>query len=140
MSREANRLAVRRLVLEAQQGGNLDLVDELLAPDFVDHTPLPGVPPTRDGVKALFAGLRSAFPDLRVAIREQVAEGEKVVTRKTFTGTHEGPFLGIPATGRQVGFEAIDILTFRDGRITEHRVALDQLGLMTQLGVLPPMG
>jgi steroid delta-isomerase-like uncharacterized protein len=127
---------VRRLVKEAQEGGNLDVIDELMAEDFVDHTPLPGLPPTRDGVRMLFAGLRVAFPDLRVTIHEQIADGEKVVTRKTFSGTHGGPFMGVPATGNPVSFDAIDILTFRDGLMREHRVVVDQLTLMQQIGAL----
>ena len=128
-----NKDLVRRLVDEAQCNGNLVAVDELLSDDFVDHSPFPGVPPTRDGVKMLFGYLRSAFPDLRVRIDEQVAEGEKVVTRKTFEGTQQGEFLGVAPTGRPISFEVIDILTIRDGRIAEHRVVFDQLALQLQL-------
>jgi len=91
MSAETNLAIVRRLVKEAQESGNLAVVDELLADDFIDHTPLPGVPPTRDGVRMLFAGMRAAFPDLTVSIDEQIADAEKVATRKTFRGTHQGP-------------------------------------------------
>ena len=133
---EAHKNIVRRLVDEAQTRGNLAVVDEILADDFVDHSPLAGLPPTREGVKILFAGLKAGFPDLAVTIDEQVAEGEKVVTRKTFRGTHGGEFLGVPATGRPVAWEVIDILTFRGERIVEHRVILDQLGLMKQLGAM----
>jgi len=133
MSLEANKTMVRRLVDEAQTNGNLAVVDELLAEDFVDHTPFPGVPPTRDGVKILFGYLRTVFPDLRVRIHEQVAEEEKVVTRKVFEGTHRAEFMGIPSTGRPVSFEVIDILTFNGGRISEHRVIFDQLGIRQQL-------
>jgi steroid delta-isomerase-like uncharacterized protein len=84
----------------------------------------------------LFAGLRVAFPDLRIAISEQIAEDDRVATRKTFRGTHNGDFLGVPASGRPVEFEVIDILTFERGKITEHRVILDQLGLLKQLGAM----
>lgn len=133
MSAEANKNLIRRLIDEAQSQGKLDVVDELLADDFVDHTPFPGVPPTRTGVKMLFGYLRSAFPDLQVRIHEQIAEGEKVVTRKTFEGTHRGEFMGVPSTGRSVAFEVIDILTVRDGRIAEHRVVFDQLSIQQQL-------
>ena len=136
MSVEQNKAIVRRLVDEAQTQGRLDVVDELIAADFVDHSPFPGVPPTREGVKMLFAGLRAAFPDLRVTIAEQIAEDERVATRKTFRGTHRGDFLGVPASGRPVEFEVIDILTFESGKITEHRVVLDQLGLLRQLGAM----
>jgi steroid delta-isomerase-like uncharacterized protein len=134
MSLEHNKSIVRRLVEEAQSRGRLEVVDELMADDFVDHSPLPGLPPTREGVKMLFAGLRAAFPDLHVTISEQIAEDDRVASRKTFRGTHQGDFLGVPASGRPVEFEVIDILTFDDGRISEHRVVLDQLGLLRQLG------
>lgn len=77
--------------------------------------------------------MRSAFPDLHVRIHEQIAEGEKVVTRKTFEGTHRGEFMGVPSTARPVAFEGIDILTVRDGRIAEHRVVFDQLAIQQQL-------
>jgi steroid delta-isomerase-like uncharacterized protein len=133
MSAEANKALVRRLVDEAQTEGKLEVVDELLADDFVDHTPLPGLPPTRDGVRILFGALRAAFPDLRVTIDEQVAEGESVWTRKTFRGTHGGEFMGAPPSGRPVAFEVIDILRVRDGKIAEHRVVFDQLALREQL-------
>jgi steroid delta-isomerase-like uncharacterized protein len=133
---DVNKQMVRRLIEEAQVGGKLEVIQELLAEDFVDHTPLPGLPPTRDGVSMLFAGMRQAFPDLRVTIEEQIADDEKVATRKTFEGTHRGPFLGIEATGNPIRFEVIDILTVRGGKIREHRVLADQMTLMQQLGAL----
>jgi steroid delta-isomerase-like uncharacterized protein len=136
MSIEQNKLIVRRLVTEAQIAGNVDVIDELFADDFVDLTPLEGLPGTREGVRMLFTALRAAFPDLHVDISEQIAEEDKVVTRKTFSGTHAGPFLGLPPTGSPVTFEVIDILTIRDRKICEHRVILDKLGLLRQLGAI----
>lgn len=136
MSTQENRAVVRRVVEEAQAAGNIALVDELFAPDFVDHSPLPGVLPTRDGVRGLFAALHVAFPDLTVTIHDQVAEGDKVVTRKTFAGTHGGEFLGVPATGRAVAFEVIDILRVVDGKVTDHWNVVDRLALLQQLGVV----
>lgn len=130
---EWNKAIIRRLVEEGQVKGNVDIVDELLAPDFVDHSPFPGVPPTREGVKGLFLYLRAAFTDLVVRIDEQVCEGEKVFTRKTFLGTHGGEFMGIPATGRPVSIEVIDIMALRDGKVVEHRVVFDRLGIQQQL-------
>lgn len=134
MPAETNKTLVKRLVNEAQVAGNLVVVDELLADDFIDHTPLPGVPATREGVKMLFAYLRNAFPDLAIVIDEQIADSDKVATRKTFKGTHRGEFMGVPATGRPVQFEVIDILTFRGDKISEHRVVLDRLSIQQQLG------
>jgi steroid delta-isomerase-like uncharacterized protein len=133
MSAESNKTLVRRLVDEAQSRGNIAVVDELLADDFVDHTPFPGVPPTRDGVKMLFGYLRGAFPDLHVRVDEQIADEEKVVTRKTFAGTHRGEFMGVAPTGRPISFEVIDILTLDNGRIVEHRMVVDRLGIQQQM-------
>jgi steroid delta-isomerase-like uncharacterized protein len=133
MSAESNKTLVRRLVDEAQSRGNIAVVDELLADDFVDHTPFPGVPPTRDGVKMLFGYLRGAFPDLHVRVDEQIADEEKVVTRKTFEGTHRGEFMGVAPTGRPISFEVIDILTLDNGRIVEHRMVVDRLGIQQQM-------
>ena len=136
MFADIHKSLVRRLVTEAQENGKLEVVDELLADDFVDHSPLPGLPPTRDGVKMLFAGMRAAFPDLRIRIDEQVADRDKVVTRKTFQGTHRGEFAGVPGSGRPLDLEVIDVLTFREGKIAEHRVVFDRMALMEQLGAV----
>ena len=130
---DTNKAIVFRLVDEAQCKGNLGVVDEIFADDFIDHTPFPGVPPTRDGVKMLFGYLRATFPDLRVTVHEQIADQEKVVTRKSFEGTHQGEFMGVAGTGRTINFEVIDILTFNGSRIVEHRVMFDRLGLQQQL-------
>jgi steroid delta-isomerase-like uncharacterized protein len=136
MSQDVLKALVRRLVTEAQQNGNLALIDDLIAPDFVDHSPLPGVPGTRDGFRALFAGCRAAFPDLRISIEDQVADDTSVATRKRFRGTHKGPFMGVPASGRTIDFEVIDMMKIRDGRITDHWVVVDQMLLLTQLGAI----
>jgi steroid delta-isomerase-like uncharacterized protein len=137
MSVEQTKAIVRRVVDEAQSGHNLGVVDELFADDFVDHSVPPGLPANREGVKMQFAMFFSAFPDLHVVIHDQVAEGDRVVTRKTFHGTHRGDLMGIPPTGRAVAFDVIDILRVQDGKITDHWNVVDQLGLMRQLGVLP---
>jgi steroid delta-isomerase-like uncharacterized protein len=137
MSAEQNKAIVRRIVDEAQSGHNLGVVDELLAADFVDHSVPPGLPPSREGVKMQFAMFFNAFPDLHVVIHDQVAEGDRVVTRKTFHGTHQGDLMGIPPTGRSVAFDVIDILCVQDGKITDHWNVVDQLGLMHQIGAIP---
>lgn len=140
MSIEDNKAIVRRFVEEAQSQGNIGAVDQFLSTNFVDHSALFGLPPTREGVKQLFTALRTAFPDLHVTIHDQIAEGNRVVTRKTFYGTHQGELLGIPATGKQVAFDVIDILQLAGWKITDHWNVVDQLGLMQQLGVIPPPG
>src|SRR5262245_32974868 len=137
MSAEQNKAIVRRMVEEAQTRHNLAAVDELFAVDFVDHSVPPGLPPSREGVKTQFAMFSAAFPDLRVVIRDQVAEGDQVVTRKTFHGTHQGDLMGIPPSGRPIAFDVIDILRLKDGKITDHWNVVDQLSLMRQIGVFP---
>jgi steroid delta-isomerase-like uncharacterized protein len=137
MATEHNKAIVRQLVTELQNEHNLAAVDALLATDFVDHSVPPGLPPDREGVKMQFAMFFSAFPDLHVVIHNQVAEGDLVVTRKTFHGTHQGDLMGIPPTGRSVAFDVIDFLRVRDGKITGHWNVVDQLGLMRQIGAFP---
>jgi steroid delta-isomerase-like uncharacterized protein len=137
MSAEGNKAMVRRINDELISQGRMEVADELFAPTFVDHSAFPGVLPTRDGVKQLFAMFRAAFPDLHVTIQDQVAEGDKVVTRKTFHGTHHGDLMGIPPTGKQVSFGTIDILRVVDGRAVDHWTVVDQMSLMQQLGVIP---
>jgi predicted ester cyclase len=96
---------VRRFNEEFISQGNLAAFHDLLATDVIDHTALPGFPPGAEGVKQLFFGVyRAAFPDLDAEIYDQIAEGDKVVTRKAFHGTHLGPLMGIPPTGKQVTF------------------------------------
>jgi predicted ester cyclase len=137
MSAEHNKAIVRRMVEEVQSQHQIGLVDQLFAADFVDHSVPPGLPPDREGVKMQFAMFFQAFPDLRVVIHEQVAEADRVVTRKTFHGTHQGDLMGIAPSSRPVAFDVIDILRVREGKITDHWNLVDQLGLMRQIGVIP---
>jgi steroid delta-isomerase-like uncharacterized protein len=137
---EEDKALVRRLVEEGQSQGNIEVVDELLAEDFADHSAFPGVPPDREGAKQLFSALHAAFEDFRAVIHRQVAEGGKVATHKTFHGVQRGEFMGVPPTGRRVAFDVVDILYVRDGRITDHWTQVDLLGLMQQLGVVARPG
>ena len=136
MSQDA-RSVNRRFVEEYQTKRDRSVGEELLAPDFVDHSPTPGLPPGRDGVFMLFDALHAAFPDFRAEIHTQVLENDTVATRKTFHGTHNGDFLGIRPTGKEVAFDVIDIVKVRDGKIVEHWNVVDQMTLMQQLGVAP---
>jgi steroid delta-isomerase-like uncharacterized protein len=137
MSTEQNKAIVCRMVEDVQSRHQISAVDEFFAADFIDHSVPPGLPPDREGVKMQFAMFFSAFPDLHVVIHDQVAEGDTVVTRKTFHGTHRGDLMGIPPSNRPVAFEVIDILQVRDGKITDHWNVVDRLGLMQQIGALP---
>ena len=140
MSAEDNKALVRRFVDEVQSGGNIDLIDEVCSPGFVNHSAPPGIPADREGLKILTAMFRVAFPDSHFTVEDMVAEGDKVVTRKRFHGTHEGEFMGIPPSGRAVSMGLIDIVRVSDGRVVEHWAMGDSLGLMQQLGVMPQPG
>jgi steroid delta-isomerase-like uncharacterized protein len=133
MQLQMEKAIVRRLVDEVQTGGDFAVFDELLDPAFIDHTPPPGVLPTRDGVRQLYHSFRSAFPDMVATIEFQTGEGDLVTTRKTYKGIHKGEFLGIPATGRTVSFDVIDVLRVRDGRVTDHWGVMNIASLMQQL-------
>lgn len=120
--------------------GNLDAIDKLIDPGVVDHAAPPGFPTGREGARRFTAMLSSAFPDLHLTIEDTIAERDRVVVRGTWNGTHEGEFMGIPATGRRVRVSQIDITRCADGRMVEHWGQFDALGLMQQLGVVPPPG
>ncbi len=134
---EDNKQFMRQFVEEAINKKNLDAIDELVAEDFVEHVPFPGQGPGREGLRQVLATFLSAFPDIRWTLEEQIAEGEKVVSRFTMTGTHRGDFLGIPPTGKSVNIWGVVIDVVRDGKFAESRIIIDTLGLMQQLGMIP---
>ncbi len=136
MTEETNKATIRRIVEEIQNGDNLALLDELVAPNFVNHTPAPGLPPDGEGIKQLLSMFRAAFPDGSMTIEDMIAEGDKVVSCKTYRGTHQGEFMGIPPTGRHVTVGLIDIMRLVDGKVVEHWNVGDDLGLLQQLGVI----
>ena len=128
---------VKGFVDEVQSKRDVGAIDRFFSQDFVNHTEMPGIPSNLDGVKQFHGMFFAAFPDVTATIHTQVAEGDKVVTHKTFNGTHQGDFMGIPATGKKIAFEVIDIVTITGGKITDHWVVADQMSLMQQLGVIP---
>jgi steroid delta-isomerase-like uncharacterized protein len=141
MSIEQNKASFRRMMEEALNQGNISLIDELVAPDVVEHEELPpGISADREGVKQMFTMLRSGFPDINATIGDIIAEGDKVVARSTWSGTHQGEFMGIPATGKRVSFGVIDIVRYADGKVVEHWGQMDNLGMLQQLGVVPAPG
>jgi len=141
MSTEQNKAMARQMIEEIFSRGDLSRVDEYLAPDFVEREELPpGLPGGREGVKQLTAILRSAFPDFKASIDDLVAEGDKVVIRQTWRGTHKGEFMGVPPTGKSVSFGVIDILRIAGGKVVEHWGLMDSMSLMQQLGAGPMPG
>ena len=134
---EGNKAVIRWFVEEVQNEKNEAVYDELNDPEFVNLSSPPGVPSDREGGKMFLFGFLNAFPDCHFTIDDMIAEGDQVVTKKTFTGTHESDFMGIPPTGNKVTLQFVDIMRVRDGRIVEHWLSMDQLSFMQQLGVIP---
>ncbi|HUY27600.1 MAG TPA: ester cyclase [Candidatus Binataceae bacterium] len=142
MSKDA-KAVVRRFVEQVQDQHRLDLVDELFDPEYIDHATPGGMPPAAakhpvDGFKQFFSGILSAFPDLRVTLEDQIAEGDKVVTRKRFRGIHSDPFWGVAPSGKRLELEVIDIFRVKKGRLAEHWAQLDVMALLRQIGAAPP--
>ena len=138
MSAEENKALVRRVFEEGWNAGNLELFNETDAPEYVLHDP--SVPEDVRGVEAVkqFASMYlRAFPDLRFTIEEQLAEGDKVVTRWTSSATHQGELMGIPATGNRTRVSGITISRISESNLVEDWNNWDTLGLMRQLGVIP---
>jgi steroid delta-isomerase-like uncharacterized protein len=139
MSTEENKAIMRR-IFEVFNTGNLALAEEVLAADIVDHQAPPGIEPGLAGFKQLVTMFRSAFPDIQMTIEDIMAEGDKVVTRSTMRGTHQGEFMGIPPTGKQFTATSIDIVRFAGGKGVEHWGNSDDLGMLQQLGIIPKPG
>ena len=141
MQTEQNKALYRQFVEEVFNRGNTSAIDELVAPDFVEHEELPpGVPSGREGVKQLSIMLRSAFPDLKATIDDILAEGDKVAARMTWRGTHKGEFMGIPPTGKSVSVGVIDVVRFTGDKFVEHWGLMDNASMMQQLGAVPAPG
>ncbi len=138
MSDAENKTIARRFNEDVWGRGDQAALEELLDPDFVDHDALPGQGPGREGHKQILAAFRGAFPDLNVTTEDIVAEGEKVVSRWTARGTHQGELLGIAPTGNGVTIKGIDVLRVAEGRIVERWAQFNDLEMMQQLGVVPP--
>jgi len=135
-----NAEIVRRFVDEVITQGNIDAAGQYAWDDVVEQVPLPGQGPGLEGLKDILRAMRAGFPDIVFAIQEQVSEGDKVVSRFEWTGTHRGEFLGIPATGRPVRVWGMVIDRLVEGRIKETRIIMDTMGMMIQLGVIPAPG
>src|SRR5215211_6312650 len=137
-----NKATVRRFLEEAFGQGKPEVVDEVLDPDFVCHDPNSETGEIRgaDTVKGEVGYFHNAFPDFRWTVEDQLAEGDKVTTRYTLSGTHEGEFFGVPASGRRVEVSGINIDRFEGGKLVEEWASYDLLGAMRQMGAFPERG
>ncbi len=139
MSTEQNKIMSRRMRETWDQAKAIIEPEKYVAPKAVWN--MPGGPPMdveqASGMAAMFY---AAFPDLHTTFEDQIAEGDKVVARVTIRGTHQGEFQGIPATGKEVAFGGILIDHYQDGKVVEHWVQMDMMGLMQQLGAIPAPG
>jgi predicted ester cyclase len=132
-----NKAVVRRLVEEWQGGHRREVGEELLAEDFVDSARGTGPDVSKQRALDWWDATFRAFPDLQAEVRHMVAEDDLVATYKTFSGTHEGTFMGLAPMGRRATFHAFDLMRLRDGRVVDHWVILDVAALLRQLGVDP---
>ncbi len=134
MTTDQNKALVTRVNKEYIEGGNVKTVHEIFAPDFINQTAPAGSPQGPEAIIYFFDQiLRPGFPDLKVVIHDQVAEGDKVTTRKSFHATHKGEFFGVAATNKKVVMDVIDIVRLRDGKYVEHWGILDTQSLMAQI-------
>jgi steroid delta-isomerase-like uncharacterized protein len=134
---EQLKLLAKRFYEEVLNHGDLGVIDELIADEFVEHEELPGIPSNREGIRAWAMLMRNAFPDLVVSINQMIASGDEVWVHMTMKGTQYGPFMDIPPTGRKVEISGIDRVRVRNGKAVEHWGVTDNLALLQQLGQLP---
>lgn len=135
MSTEGNIAAFRRLIEVGFSQGDLDVVDELVSPDAIEHQR--GIKPGIDGVKATISTLRNWFPDLELTVTMLTADGDTVWALNRARGTNMGSVFGNPPTGKSMEIDVIDIARFVDGKLVEHWGVPDQLGMLIQIGLAP---
>jgi len=130
----------RRINDEVLSQGKVEVIDELIADDFVEHQAMPGMPSGKEALKAFTEMFRAAFPDLKVETVATAVDGDEVWLHSIMTGTHKGEFNGIAPTGKKVSVEMFDRVRTRDGKAVEHWGVSNDLGMMIQLGVVPEPG
>jgi len=140
MDLEAMKRFARERVETLFNRGELDRVEEFVTPDFVNHEAWPGEDPGYEGFRLRLRRLREAIPDLHMEVHQVLAEGDLVAYRATLSGTHGGALLGIPATGKTFASQQMHFLRLKDGRAVEHWACRDDLGMLMQLGIIPPVG
>ena len=139
MSIEDNKNIVRRFFEEGPSKGDLGAADELLAANFALHTPIPSAPGIK-GMNEVIIACRSAFEHLNVTVEDMVAEEDRVVSRFTARGIHKGAFMDLGPTGKSITMTGMEIFRIENGKIAELWGEANLLGLMQQLGILPPLG
>lgn len=132
-----NSNIVRQFIEDVLNQGKIDAAGQFFWDDMVEQVPFPGQGPGLEGLKDVLRELKAAFPDIHWTIHEQISEGDKVLSRFEWTGTHRGVFLGVPATDRAVRVWGMVIDRFQGQKIKDTRIIMDTLGLMMQLGVVP---
>lgn len=134
-----NKTVARRYLEDALNQGRLHLIEELVAPTFIDHGSGSSAPEAKSPARLAqqAAMIRASFPDLHITIEDMMAEGDKVAYRYSMRGTHQADFMGIAATGRPINVTGIRIFRVSDGKIQEAWEGWDELGWMRQLGLLP---
>jgi steroid delta-isomerase-like uncharacterized protein len=137
MTSEENKKFMNYFIEEVINKKNLNTSNDVVAENFIEHVPFPGQGPGREGLKFALNSMFTGFPDMNWTVQEQIAEGEKVVTRFTWTGTHKGEFMGIPPTNKTVEVWGVVIDVVRNELFSESRIIMDNIGLLQQLGVMP---
>jgi predicted ester cyclase len=140
MSTEENKARMNRIPLELFNEGKLEVADEVMAADYVEHQPTPGFAGGTAGLKQFVTAVRAAFPDFKYTVEEAIVEGDKVVQRVTARGTMKGAFAGMPPTGKHATWTEIHISRVAGGKLVEHWANIDQLGMLQQLGAIPTPG
>jgi steroid delta-isomerase-like uncharacterized protein len=130
----------QRWFSEVMSEGKTEVIDELCAPDFVDHDPLPGTTADLAGLKDFVAQIRAAFPDMQMTADDLIVEGDRLAVRSTLRGTHQGDFMGIPGSGKKVEVSNYDFVRFENDQAAEHWGAIDSAALMEQIGMAPAGG
>ena len=135
-TREDNMVALQCFA-QAAMSGNYEALNDVVAPNAIDHDPVPGQAPGPDGYRHFFTELHSAFPDVTISIDYMVADDDNIAMAYTLTGTHQGLFMEFAPTGKHVNIHGLQICKFADGKLVERWGSSDQLGLLEQLGLFP---
>jgi steroid delta-isomerase-like uncharacterized protein len=127
----------QRWFTEVMNEGKEEVIDELCAENFVDHDPLPGTSPDREGIHDFVKQVRAAFPDIEMTADDILVEGDRLAVRSTVRGTHQGEFMGIPASSKKVEVSNYDFVRFENDQVVEHWGTIDSAALMEQIGAVP---